>query len=163
MTREGIMGNKNSKNAPPFQPLSLEVRRVIRATPDRIFEAWTQPAHLREWWGPRDVTCVDAQIDLRVGGRYRIANQFPDGRIEWIVGEFEVITPPRELVYTWRLESDSQPAERVRVRFEPHADGTEVIVLHERILDPRVRDRHREGWDSCLDGLAEHLERPLVQ
>jgi uncharacterized protein YndB with AHSA1/START domain len=157
------MGNGNSKSAPPFWPVSLEVRRVIRATADRIFEAWTQPAHLTEWWGPRDVTCVEAQIDLRVGGRYRIGNQYPDGRIVWIVGEFEAIKPARELVYTWRLESDSQPPERVRVRFEPHADGTEIILLHERILDPSVRDRHREGWHGCLEGLAEHLERRLDQ
>ncbi|HXB55419.1 MAG TPA: SRPBCC domain-containing protein [Vicinamibacteria bacterium] len=157
------MGNENSKNAPPLRPLSLEVRRVIRATADTVFEAWTQPAHLREWWGPRDVTCVDAQIDLRVGGRYRIGNQHPDGRIVWIVGEFEVIKPAHELVYTWRLESASQPPERVHVRFEPHANGTEVIVVHQRILDPSVRDRHREGWHGCLEGLAEHLERPFVQ
>jgi uncharacterized protein YndB with AHSA1/START domain len=157
------MGTKKSKKAPPLRPVSLEVRRVIRATADRIFEAWTQPAHLREWWGPRDVTCVDAQVDLRVGGRYRIANRYPDGRIVCIVGEFEVITPPHELVYTWRLESDAQPAERVRVRFEPRADGTEVIVVHERIIDPTVRDRHREGWHGCLEGLAEYLDRTGVQ
>jgi uncharacterized protein YndB with AHSA1/START domain len=157
------MDNENSKNAPPFRPLSLEVRRVIRATADRVFEAWTQPSQLRQWWGPRDVTCTEAQIDLRVGGRYRIGNQYPDGKIVWIVGEFEVIKPARELVYTWRLESDSQPPERVHVRFEPRDDGTEVIVVHERIPDPSVRDRHREGWHGCLEGLAEHLERPLVQ
>jgi uncharacterized protein YndB with AHSA1/START domain len=157
------MGTKKSKKAPPFRPLSLEVRRTIRARADQIFEAWTQPAHLREWWGPRDVTCVDAQVDLRVGGRYRIANRYRDGRIVWIVGEFEVITPPHELVYTWRLESEAQPPERVRVRFEPRADGTEVIVVHERIIDPTVRDRHREGWHGCLEGLAEYLERTGVQ
>jgi uncharacterized protein YndB with AHSA1/START domain len=157
------MGTKKSKQAPPFQPVSLEVRRFIRATADRIFEAWTQPAHLREWWGPRDVTCVDAQVELRVGGRYRLANRYPDGRIVWIVGEFEVIKPPHELVYTWRLESEAQPPERVHVRFEPRADGTEVIVVHERILDPTVRDRHRDGWQGCLEGLAEYLERTGVQ
>src|SRR5258708_15087918 len=157
------MDNENSKSGPPFRPLSLEVRRVIRATPDRIFEAWTEPAHLGEWWGPSDVACVEAQIDMRVGGRYRIGNQHAGGRIVWIVGEFEAITPNRELVYTWRLEPDSQPPERVRVRFDPHADGTEVIVLHERILHPSRRDRHREGSPGCRDGLAEHLERRADQ
>jgi uncharacterized protein YndB with AHSA1/START domain len=156
------MGTKKSKKAPPLQPMSLKVRRFVGATADRIFEAWTQPDHLKEWWGPRDVTCVDAQVDLRVGGRYRIANRYPDGRIVWIVGEFEVITPPHELVYTWRLESDSQPPERVRVRFKPRADGTEVIVVHERILDPTARDRHRAGWHGCLEGLAEYLDRTGV-
>ena len=158
-----MIGTKSSKQAAPFQPVSLEVRRIIRAKAGEIFEAWTQPAHLKEWWGPSDVTCMDAQVELRVGGRYRIANRYPDGRIVWIVGEFEVIKPPHELVYTWRLEPEAQPPERVRVRFEPRADGTEVIVVHELIPDPTARDRHRDGWHGCLEGLAEYLERSRVQ
>jgi uncharacterized protein YndB with AHSA1/START domain len=66
--------------------ITLVVRRTIRATPERLFEAWTEPAQLRRWWGPQDVECLDAQVDLRVGGQYRIANRFPDGRIVWIAG-----------------------------------------------------------------------------
>jgi uncharacterized protein YndB with AHSA1/START domain len=56
------------------------------------------------WWGPSAaVSCASAEIDLRVGGRYRIANRFPDGRLLWIVGEFEVVEPPSRLVFSWRV------------------------------------------------------------
>src|ERR1700683_2487591 len=92
---------------------TLVVRRTIRATADRLFEAWTRPAQLKQWWGPEEVECVDAEIDLRLGGRYRIANRLPNGKILWIAGVFEVIEPPHRLVYTWALEPIADPSERV--------------------------------------------------
>ena len=137
--------------------ITLVVRRTIRATTETLFAAWTEPEHLKRWWGPRPVTCVDAEVDLRVGGSYRIANQFPDGTLLWIVGEFEVVDPPNKLVYSWRAGSESQHSERVTVQFEPRGDATEVTVVHERILNAATRDRHLGGWDGCLDGLASYL------
>jgi uncharacterized protein YndB with AHSA1/START domain len=137
----------------------LVVRRTIHATPEQLFEAWTQPGHLKKWWGPHPVTCLGAEIDLRVGGVYRIANQFPDGSVLWIFGQFEVVDPPHKLVYTWRVDPQSRASERVAVAFEPRGDATEVTVEHERIPDLATRDRHQLGWEGCLDGLANYLSR----
>jgi uncharacterized protein YndB with AHSA1/START domain len=137
--------------------VTLVVRKTIRATPERLFSAWTEPEQLRKWWGPEGVACVDPEVDLRVGGHYRIGNQLPDRRILWIVGEFEVVEPPRRLTYTWRLEGISEASERVSVHFEAHGDATEVIVTHEKIANESLRDQHRQGWQGCLDGLAEYL------
>lgn len=135
----------------------LIVRKSIRASPERVFDAWTQPEHLKLWWGPKSVECIDAEVDLRVGGRYRIANQFPDGKILWISGEFETIERPHRLVYTWRVGSEAA-AERVTVTFEERAKETEVIVMHERIPTQAMRDMHEQGWVGCLDGLVDYLE-----
>ena len=132
--------------------LALIVRRTIQATPQRVFDAWTRPEQLRRWWGPRPVTCSEAEVDLRVGGAYRIGNLLPDGRVLWICGEFEVVEPPHRLVYSWRLgEVD---ASRVTVRFVPRDGGTEVIVVHERVADEETRADHEKGWIGCLDGLS---------
>jgi uncharacterized protein YndB with AHSA1/START domain len=136
----------------------LIVRRSIRASPARIFDAWTQPEHLKQWWGPKSVECIDAQMDLRVGGRYRIANQFPDGQILWISGEFEVIERPHRLVYTWQVGPAEAATERVTVTFEAHGGATEVIVVHERIPTEAMRDMHEQGWVGCLDGLVDYME-----
>lgn len=137
--------------------LSLVVRRTIAASAERLFGAWTEPSQLLEWWGPRGVTCEDAEVDLRVGGRYRISNRLPDGRVVWISGEYELVDPPRKLVYSWRLDDSTAPLERVTVRFEPKADGTEVTVVHERIRDVETRAQHELGWHGCLDGLNAHV------
>jgi uncharacterized protein YndB with AHSA1/START domain len=140
------------------EALRLVVRRSIRATPKQLFEAWTLPEHLRKWWGPRPVTCSDAEVDLRPGGSYRIANQMPDGSVLWIFGEFEIVEPHRRLVYSWRVGADSSAVERVTVEFEAKGDSTEVIVIHERITDRAARDRHQQGWAGCLTGLAAYFE-----
>jgi uncharacterized protein YndB with AHSA1/START domain len=138
--------------------VTLVVRKTIRASVERLYTAWTDPAQLKLWWGPRGVRCTAAEIDLRIGGRYRIANQFPDGKILWITGKFESIEPPRKLVYTWQLEAQADSFERVTVQFEPRGDETEVIVTHELIPNETLRDMHQQGWIGCLDGLASYLE-----
>jgi uncharacterized protein YndB with AHSA1/START domain len=144
---------------PPAAPASINlvVRRTIRATAERLFDAWTRPEQLLQWWGPAHVECAGAEVDLRAGGRYRIGNRLPDGQVLWIAGEFEEVTPPRRLVYTWRLGARTGDPERVTVRFEPRDGGTEVIVVHERLLDQAVRDDHERGWHGCLDGLEAYL------
>ena len=133
--------------------VSLVVRRRVRASAARLFAAWTLPEQVERWWGPRPGTCIGADIDLRVGGRYRIAHRMPDGAVIYIGGVFRRIDPPRQLVYTWRREPGSGVEEQVTVRFEPMDGGTEVVVVHERIADQQSRDTHEAGWNGCLDGL----------
>jgi uncharacterized protein YndB with AHSA1/START domain len=140
--------------------ITLVARRTIRGSPTRLFEAWTEPRHLEQWWGPADVECVGAVVDLRVGGAYRIGNRYPDGRVVWITGVFEVIDRPHRLVYTWQIESPhaTDALERVTVRFEPVGKETEVVVVHERIGDENARRGHEAGWIACLAGLSTYAD-----
>ena len=142
----------------PRSDLALVVRRTIRASAARLFEAWTTPEHLRKWWGPSaSVVCPEAEVDLRVGGRYRIANRFDDGKVVWIVGEFRAVTPPHELVYTWRIEPGAMIDELVTVRFHARGAETEVVVIHESIATQAAKSSHEDGWDGCLDGLVRYV------
>jgi uncharacterized protein YndB with AHSA1/START domain len=137
--------------------ISLVVRRTIKAPAPRVFEAWTRPEQILRWWGPRPVTCSEAEVDLRVGGSYRIGNLLPDGKVLFIFGQFEVVEPPVRLVYSWHLElADGKVTEasRVSVRFEARNENTEVIVVHERIDSEATRTDHEQGWSGCLDNLA---------
>lgn len=142
-------------NAPENEGIALVVRRTIRASAARLFDAWTQPEQLRAWWGPRPVTCTSAEVDLRVGGRYRIDNALPDGTTLTIAGEFHVVEVPRKLVYSWRI--GEREASRVTVRFEPRGELTDVVIVHEQIPSELIRDSHEGGWGGCLDGLERHL------
>ena len=142
--------------------IALVVRRTIRAPIERVFAAWTQPEHLQRWWGPAGMRCNLAEIDLRVGGRYRIGNEATNGDVVYIEGVFERIDAPRELVYTWRINAGAQIPERVTVRFEPKNGATEVVVVHERIATEQSRTAHQAGWTGCLDGLAEYLVSPAA-
>ena len=144
-------------NGETSQSITLVVRRVIRATRERLFDAWTQPDHLMQWWGPPGVNCPGADVDLRIGGIYRIANQLPNGDTLWIAGQFEHIDPPRKLIYSWGTDPTAAASERVTVQFETRDDATEVIIIHERIATAPMRDGHEQGWNGCLDGLERYL------
>jgi len=143
--------------------IALIVRRTVKVSVERAFEAWTQPDQLRRWWGPRPVTCSEAEVDLRVGGAYRIGNLLPDGHVVWISGEFEAVDRPHRLVYTWRVEGKvpiSTERSRVTVRFEPRDGATEVIVVHERIDSEETRADHEKGWNGCLENLERLFSTP---
>lgn len=135
----------------------LVVRRLLNAEVERVFDAWTDPEQVMKWWGPTGVVCTSAEIDLRVGGSYRIANLRPDGTTLWISGEFEEITPPSLLRYSWRVDELPDSVQRVSVSFQPVGDQTEVTILHEYIPVP-AREMHEQGWVGCLDGLEEYVQ-----
>ena len=72
-------------------------------------------------------------------------------------GEFEKVSPPHELVFTWRIEGRSEPPSRVTVQFNATGASTEVSVTHERIADAATREQHEAGWVGCLEGLSRFL------
>ncbi len=140
-----------------MQGTALSLNRVIRAPREKVFAAWTTPDLLVQWWGPGAVTCPEAQIDLRVGGAYRMANREVDGSVIWISGHFEAVRVPEELAYTWVISSIPAEPTLVRVLFRLHPEGTELVLTHERFAQEALRDMHRQGWGGCLDKLETML------
>ncbi len=136
----------------------LIVRRHVRANPQTVFDTWTDPEQLIRWWGPKDVQCTHAEVDLQVGGTFRLANRAPDGTTVWIAGMYEVIDRPRLLRHTWFMEDDeSAQPERVTVEFLATESGTEIVITHAAIATARMWHGHQDGWFGCLDGLVELL------
>lgn len=138
----------------------LHLSRLIRAPREDVFAAWTEPELLKQWWGPGSVICPEAEIDLREGGAYRIANLETDGSIIWISGRFQRVRKPEELVYTWNVSILPEERTLVRVKFVTHPDGTELTLTHERFVVETVRDMHLQGWNGCIDKLEALLAAP---
>jgi uncharacterized protein YndB with AHSA1/START domain len=136
-------------------PQQLEVSRVIHADRARVFAAWTDPTKIVICWGAGGVRCTEAEVDLRVGGRYRFANTTPDGLTMWITGTFDRVEPPSELGFTWAMEpiTDDTQYSHVVVSFTDASDGTKVTIVQTEIPSPEARQIHLEGWIGCLDGL----------
>lgn len=146
----------------PTASLSLLVRRLVKGDAERVFTAWTQADQIMKWWGPADVSCPQCEVDLRVGGRYRIANLLPNGSIIWIIGQFLRVEQPNLLEYSWQSGTDPQfdpdAAQRVTVRFLPKGTKTEIVVEHSHIPDAQTRSNHNFGWLGCLDGLVSFMD-----
>jgi uncharacterized protein YndB with AHSA1/START domain len=104
------------------------------------------------------VTCSHAEVDLRVGGRYRIVNLLPDGMRVTIEGVFREIARPNRLVYSWRIDDGPDRESLVTVRFEPQGEATEIVIVHAQIADEPTRRSHESGWYGCLDSLISFVE-----
>lgn len=142
-------------------PLTLRVRRTFPAPPERVFRAWTDPAELKRWAGPGETTVATVEVDLRVGGRYRINMQAPDGTPYHVVGTYRAVDPPKKLVYTWFWETNPAMGETVvTVEFRDLGGRTEIVLTHERLPTEEDRRNHETGWTACFDTLAGLVQEP---
>lgn len=155
---------------------TIQISRTINAPRELVFQAWTQPEMLSRWWGVRaDYTTPIVEVDLRVGGKYRLGMKDPDQDEPFVVGgTYREILPPEKLVYTWAWEfpgHDSAPGPQsasesamgpgetlVTVLFHDAGGKTEVSLTHEFFPDQNMRDEHSKGWSGCLDQLAALVE-----
>lgn len=136
---------------------SLHLSRVIAASRDRVFEAWTRPEHMRQWACPEHATVDDVQVDPTVGGRYRIQMKGAEGQSYTAYGVYREIEAPARLVYTWDWEEEDHHMGEdtiVTVEFNDLGGSTEVLLIHEGFPAKEVKDAHTEGWTSCLNRLV---------
>ncbi len=137
---------------------SLELTRVIKADPATVFDAWTQPKHLKRWSCPEGMTVADVEVDLKVGGRFRIAMQSPEGQTHTAHGVYRTIERPKRLVYTWGWEEEEESGigeTLVTVEFNDLDGSTEVVLKHEGFPSTEAKTDHEKGWASCLDRLEQ--------
>ena len=139
--------------------LTLHLERVLPAPRSAVFAACTKPELLAEWWGPRDFRAPSIELDVRVGGRYRIAMQPPEGELFYLTGEFRELDPPSRLAYTFRWENPD-PDDRetvVTLVFRDAGQSTEMVLDQGPFATEGRYDLHHAGW---TDGF-ERLERAL--
>ena len=136
---------------------TITITRTFAASRERVFRAWTDPEDLKKWWGVTDgYTTPIAEVDLRVGGRYRLGMKPPDKDVVYIVGGTNrEVQRPSMLVYTWAWEGRDATETLVTVEFRDLGASTEVTLIHEPFADSQSRDQHLAGWTGCLDRLTK--------
>jgi uncharacterized protein YndB with AHSA1/START domain len=139
--------------------LALHLERQLNAPRSLIFDACTQPELLAEWWGPKDFTAPSLELDVRVGGSYRIAMQPPEGELFYLAGEYVDVDPPNRLAYTFRWEDPDPDDQETVVTITLHevGDSTEITVDQGPFATQARLDLHHAGW---TDGLVR-LEAAL--
>jgi uncharacterized protein YndB with AHSA1/START domain len=158
--------------------LDLVLERTLDAPRDLVWQAWTNPEHLKRWFAPRPYQITEVEMELRPGGMFRIRMTGPDGfdtghgnagcMLEVVEGE--------KLVWTSALGPGYRPAEMGEgcesfpmtavVTMTDTGDGKTLyraVALHRNEAD---RDTHaqmgfQEGWGTCADQLVE-LARELA-
>ncbi len=147
----------------PSDLATLRLERTFAASPEEVFDAWTNPTVLERWWAAQPTwTSPGCEVDLRVGGRYVLRMQDDvSGRVYAVGGEYREVDRPHRLVYTWCWEGKDGPhpgeVSVVSVEFRAEGDGTTVVLDHSELASEESRVGHGAGWEGSLDNLARRI------
>ena len=133
---------------------SLVLKRRLKAAPEKVYEAWTQPEQMTRWWGVADSPKPTvAETDLRVGGRFRVQFWGANDEHHSVSGTYREVVPNELLVFSWAWHSTPERESLVTISFKPDSAGTLMIFHHAQFFDEAARDNHQRGWSSFLDKL----------
>jgi uncharacterized protein YndB with AHSA1/START domain len=137
---------------------SLTLTRRFSAAPEKVYAAWADPQRLVQWFGPSSVEegSVKADIDLRVGGRYRISFR-ANGNYNEVGGIYREVVPNQRLVFSWAWHSTPERESLVTISIKPEGSGTLLVFNHAQFVDEKARDNHERGWTDLLGKLETYL------
>ena len=144
------------------EKLSLEIKRLIKAPRDRVYAAWTDPAQLKQWFGPENVQTRELIAEARAGGKFRWDLTNSEGEKMTCRGEYRELQPGRKIVFTWQWDDDEtweNHTSIVTVELDDVAGGTELRLTHEQLPNEDSRDGHTRGWNSAVDKLAKFVSK----
>jgi uncharacterized protein YndB with AHSA1/START domain len=154
------MANPQVVSNPP-ENLKVQLSRIIRASRQRTFDAWTRPENLRQWFGATR-TVAEAETDPRNGGAYRIvtnpSSEADMNREAVISGRYVKVDPYDLLSFTWVGDWDPTEETLVTITFKDAVEGTEVTITHERFATELSRSRHEMGWTHSIVRLTAFAE-----
>jgi uncharacterized protein YndB with AHSA1/START domain len=136
----------------------LHIERTFDASAEEVFDAWTSEEVLRRWFhsGP-DWSTSTAEVDLRVGGRIRLAMRQPDGTEHAMGGEYTLVDRPHRLAMTWSFDELPGNQQTVELEFTERDGRTTVVLVNRNIVTDERRDAQDNGWRGSLDQLERLL------
>lgn len=141
----------------------LVLTRFYPVEPEKVWRAWTDPQALRHWFKPDPSWSIPlAEVDVQVGGRYRILMKDAQGREFELTGGYRELIPHRRLVMTWNWKNQPGHESLLTVSLRAAGKGTELELRHERYLDMDNEASHQEGWRGALDQLGALLPGPTA-
>jgi uncharacterized protein YndB with AHSA1/START domain len=162
------------------QSADFVLSRVLDAPRELVWKCFTDPEHMKQWWGPKGIKVVASKMDLRPGGTYLYGMQVPDGPVMWGKFVYREIEPPAKFVVinsfsdekggltrhpmspSWPLEMlsvftfEEQPGGKTRftIRWSPHNATAE-----ERKTFDAGQDSMRNGWGGTMEQLEAYLAK----
>jgi uncharacterized protein YndB with AHSA1/START domain len=140
----------------PGSDREVVATRVFDAPRRLVWEACTRPEHVRRWYGPRSMTMVECEIDLRVGGRFRYVLRSAEGADFAFSGEYREVEQPSRVVNSWLFEM-MPGTDTVETATFDEEHGRTLLTVRARFQAPE----HLAGWAASggYAGMAETHER----
>jgi uncharacterized protein YndB with AHSA1/START domain len=147
----------------------IVIRRTLDAPRELVFQMFTEPRHLAQFWGPKVTHVSVCKVDARVGGAFQVDMRGEDGTLYSCTGTYREIVPPEKIVYAATTADDNPcggglpPRSLVTISFEALGDKTR-ITIHAALQTTADREAaiaggFSMGWNDSLDRLAELLAK----
>jgi uncharacterized protein YndB with AHSA1/START domain len=151
---------KNRTTVERTSERDLVVTRSFNAPAHIVFEAWTTPELFMRWWAPKStgMSLLSCEMDVRVGGGYRIAFGHDVSNSMAFFGSYIEVTPHTRLAWT---NEESADGAVTTVTFE-EKDGKTLLVFHERYPTKQALDTSIEGMEGGMPEQFEQLDELLV-
>ena len=142
-----------------LQNETIVIRKLIAATPEEVFQAWTDPESMRHWMrGREDMQESEVQLDVRPGGNFRITMKGKDSDHEH-TGQYRVVEPPSRLVFTWISKATHEQETIVTVELKPRGTECELTLTHEKLPGKEAASGHKDGWTRVAELLGLQLDK----
>lgn len=144
-------------------PNTIQLHRVLRATPDRVYRAFLDPAAMAKWLPPNGFTGTVHQMDARVGGTYKMSfTNFTSGKSHSFGGEYVELVPNERIRYIDRFDDPNLKGEmQVSIVIRAVLVGTEVRIVQEGVPDVIPAEACYLGWQESLTLLAKLVEADI--
>jgi uncharacterized protein YndB with AHSA1/START domain len=138
---------------------SLTLTRRFRAQPEKVWAAWIDPEKLIGWFCTTKAKpgSLRAELDVRIGGRYRISFDMESGEYSEVGGVYREVVPNEKLVFSWAWHSTPERESLVTVSVRPDGAGSLMVFTHEQFFDETARDNHAKGWNELFEQLEQVL------
>jgi uncharacterized protein YndB with AHSA1/START domain len=137
----------------------LVITRVFDAPRELVFEVWTDPAHVAQWWGPHGFKTTIQEMDVRAGGRWRYSMRGPDGIDYAFDGVFLEVIEPERLVVEGSIHGDASQIVWTEVIFAEEGDKTKITVHQVFSFESAATQGAPIGWNQQLDRLVAYLAK----
>lgn len=151
----------------------LVLEKIIPASPEQIYKAWTDPVGIKEWFCPKPWKTVECEMDLRPGGKFYSVMQSPEGQKFPNTGCYLEFVPYEKLVWTSAMKPGFRPSPKPQsphdlmftavLLLEKHPEGTKytAIAMHQDEEGRKVHEQmgFHEGWGMVVQQLTEYLKK----
>jgi uncharacterized protein YndB with AHSA1/START domain len=138
--------------ATAVQNFSLTINRNFKASKQSVYEAWTNEEAITSWFAPTsEMKTIVHEMELKIGGKYRISMIEPDGTTHVIHGEYVALNPYDQVAFTWEWESDEEQVDSlVTIDLSENNGTTDMVLVHDKLASQESVDLHNEGWTGCI-------------
>ena len=141
----------------------IRVEREFDAPRDRVFALYTDPKLIPEWWGPRRMTTIVDEMDVRTGGRWRFVMRDTDGSESGFRGAYREVTPPERIVQTFEWEPMAGHVSVETATFEDLGDRTRVVTTSIFHTTEERDGMLAAGMETGLNETYERLDELLAR